>query len=50
MQELNSWLAEAACRAQVSADEGNASGVMNTNIVLSLGNKVRRNLLSLSRY
>jgi hypothetical protein len=44
VQELNSQLVE-ACRVQVSADEGNASEVMNTDIVLSLGNKVRRNSL-----
>jgi hypothetical protein len=43
VQELNSWLSEAAGRAQGSADEE-----MNTDIVLSLGNKVRRNLLYLS--
>jgi hypothetical protein len=42
VQELNFWLAEAACGAQVSVDKGNTSGVTNTDIVLSLGNKVRR--------
>ena len=42
-QVLNSQLAEAARRAQVSADEGNTSGVMSTDIVLSMGNKARRN-------
>ena len=47
MQELNSWLAEAACQTQVS-NEGNISEVMSTDIVLSLGNKVRVNLLQLS--
>jgi hypothetical protein len=45
VQELNSQLAEAACRADVSVDEGNTSGVMNADIVLSSGNKARRNSL-----
>jgi hypothetical protein len=35
-------LAKTGCRAQVSADEGNNSGVMNTDIVLSLGDEVRK--------
>jgi len=47
MQELNSRLAEAAFQTQVS-NEGNISEVMSTDIVLSLGNKVRVNLLQLS--
>jgi hypothetical protein len=43
-QELNFWSAEAACGAQVSVDKGSTSRVTNTDIVLSLGNKVRTNL------
>ena len=37
-------IAKTGCRAQVSADEGNDSGVMNADIVLSLGDsdKVRK--------
>ena len=41
VEKLTSRLAKEACSAQVSADEGNTSGVMNTDIVLSLGDKVR---------
>ena len=47
MQKLTFRLAEVTCKAQVSADEGNDSEVeVNTDIVLSLGDKVRRTLLN----
>lgn len=35
-------LVKTGCKAQVSADEGDDSGVMNTDVVLLLGDKVRR--------
>jgi hypothetical protein len=44
MYKLNHWLAEAACGAQVSADEAE-EGNSSTDIVLSLGNKARTNSL-----
>ena len=44
MYELNYWLAKAAYGAQVSADEAEEEN-SSTDIVSSLGNKVRTNSL-----
>lgn len=43
VEKLTSQLTKDACSAQVSADEGKTCGVIDADIVLSLGNKVRRN-------
>ena len=46
LRKLNSRIAEAACRAQVSADEGNTFGMTNTDVVLSVGDKMQKASLS----
>jgi hypothetical protein len=42
LQKLTFRLAKTGYRAQVSADDGNDSGAMNTDVVVLLGDKVRR--------